>query len=108
MIPHYLALVVLVIGALFVYFFGWCAVLITGRYPDALFNYAVGVSRWSTRIQAYMFQMTDKYPPFSMGDDPSYPVRLTVERPRGLGDVEGPTSAGLMNCDHAKAAMSNI
>ncbi len=66
-IPHYLALAVLIAIALLAAVVGWFAVLITGRYPRALFDYLVGVGRWTLRVQAYAFLLvTDQYPPFSL------------------------------------------
>lgn len=65
--PHYVALVVLSIGAIGVWVIAWFAILFTGRYPRALFDYLVGVGRWSLRVQAYAFLLvTDRYPPFSL------------------------------------------
>lgn len=67
-IPHYLALVVLAVGAIGAIVLAWFSILFTGRYPKALFNYVVGVGRWGLRVQAYAFLLiTDRYPPFSLG-----------------------------------------
>src|SRR4030095_15447136 len=66
-IPHYIVLVFLVLGAILAIFIAWIAILFTGRYPRPLFDYVVGVGRWSLRVQAYAFLLvTDKYPPFSL------------------------------------------
>ena len=66
-LPHYVVLVVLWIVALLAVFVAWFAILFTGRYPRALFDYVVGVVRWSFRVEAYAFLMvTDRYPPFSL------------------------------------------
>ncbi len=66
-IPHYLVLAVLFIGAIVAVIIAWFAILLTGRYPRGLFDYVVGVGRWSLRVQAYAFLLvTDRYPPFSL------------------------------------------
>jgi Domain of unknown function (DUF4389) len=66
-IPHYIVLVVLGLIALFAVVIAWFAILFTGRYPRALFDYVVGVSRWSLRVEAYAsLLVTDRYPPFSL------------------------------------------
>jgi hypothetical protein len=66
-LPHYIVLAVLWIGAVFAIVAAWFAILVTGRYPQALFDYVVGVSRWSLRVSAYAFLLvTDRYPPFSL------------------------------------------
>ena len=80
-LPHYLCILVLEIGLLFAVVIGWFAVLFTGQYPPAMFNYVVGVTRWATRVQAYYFLVTDQYPPFSLDDDPNYPVGVEVDYP---------------------------
>jgi hypothetical protein len=66
-IPHYIVLAVLAIIALFAVVFAWFAILITGRYPRALFDFVVGVDRWCLRVTAYAFLLvTDLCPPFSL------------------------------------------
>jgi hypothetical protein len=66
-IPHYIVLAVLAVGAVFAILIAWFAILITGRYPRALFAYVVGVGRWALRVQAYAaLLITDRYPPFSL------------------------------------------
>ena len=44
----------------------WFAILFTGRYPEGLYGFGVGVQRWTLRVQAYLFLMRDEYPPFSL------------------------------------------
>jgi hypothetical protein len=66
-IPHYLVLLVLYLGAIFVLIAAWFAILFTGRYPRGLFDYMVGVGRWHNRVVGYAFTLvTDRYPPFRM------------------------------------------
>lgn len=66
-IPHYIVLAVLFVAAIFVVIIAWFAILFTGRYPESLFNYVVGVMRWSLRVSAYVtLLVTDEYPPFSL------------------------------------------
>jgi hypothetical protein len=66
-IPHYIVLFFLVIGAILAIIVAWFAILFTGRYPRSLFDYVLGVARWSLRVEAYaLFMLTDRYPPFSL------------------------------------------
>jgi hypothetical protein len=81
LIPHYLVLIVLVFGAAFAILFSWFAVVFTRRYPRGLFDYVVGVYRWAWRVTAYLFLMTDRYPPFTLGDDPEFPARFDIAYP---------------------------
>jgi hypothetical protein len=66
-IPHYFLLVFLGIAALGAVIVAWFAILFTGSYPRSLFDFVVGVLRWSNRVTAYAFTLvTDRYPPFSL------------------------------------------
>jgi hypothetical protein len=66
-IPHYIVLFFLGIGALVAVIVAWFAIIFTGRYPQNLFRFVVGVIRWSNRVTAYAFLLvTDKYPPFQL------------------------------------------
>jgi hypothetical protein len=66
-LPHYIVLVVLLVAAYVVLFIAYFAILFTGRYPRAMFDFVVGTVRWWLRVHAYSYLlMTDRYPPFSL------------------------------------------
>ena len=66
-IPHYLVLILLGVFSVVVTVIAWFAILFTGRYPRGLFDFVVGVIRWSLRVQAYVALLTtDRYPPFRL------------------------------------------
>src|SRR5437868_9313340 len=66
-IPHYVVLFFLWIAAAVAVILAWFAILFTGRYPQGLFNFVVGVIRWTNRVTAYAFALvTDEYPPFRL------------------------------------------
>ena len=66
-IPHYVVLFFLYIGAVFAVIAAWFAILFTGRFPRGIFDYLVGVGRWTNRVTAYAFILvTDDYPPFRL------------------------------------------
>jgi hypothetical protein len=66
-IPHYIVLVFLYIAVVVVVIIAWFAILFTGRYPQGMFDFVVGVVRWALRVGAYAFLLvTDRYPPFSL------------------------------------------
>lgn len=66
-IPHLIVLFFLGIASIVAVVIAWFAILLTGRYPRGLFDFVVGVTRWSNRVTAYcLFLVTDRYPPFSL------------------------------------------
>ncbi len=66
-IPHYIVLWFLWIVTFFVIVVAWFAIVFTGRYPRGLFDFVVGMIRWSLRVSAYAYLLvTDAYPPFSL------------------------------------------
>ena len=66
-IPHYIVLFFLWIGTVVAVIVAWFAIVFTGRYPQNLFRFVVGVIRWSNRVNAYAFLLvTDEYPPFQL------------------------------------------
>lgn len=69
MIPHMICLAFLSIGAVFVRLIAFWVVLITGKYPEGMHKFMVGLMRWQFRVNAYMGYLTDTYPPFSMSGD---------------------------------------
>ena len=59
----------------------WVVIVITGRFPAALFDFVSGFVRFLTRLTAYASLLTDRYPPFGLSDDSEYPVRMTFAGP---------------------------
>jgi hypothetical protein len=59
----------------------WFAIVITGRYPQGLYDFVAGYTRLLTRVTAYTALLCDPYPPFGGGDAPEYPVRLEFAGP---------------------------
>jgi hypothetical protein len=77
-IPQFIVLFFVGIGAFVVAVLGWFAALFTGRLPESFARFLLGYVRWSTRVNAYEFLLTDTYPPFALDPDPNYPVDVTV------------------------------
>ncbi len=94
LLPHILALTVLWLIWGVLTFVAWVMILITGSYPRSIFDLNLGVLRWTWRVQYYGYSAlgTDRYPPFTLEEVPSYPARLDIAYPaqlsRGLALVK--------------------
>jgi hypothetical protein len=83
-VPHLIVLYLLALAASVVLFIGWWGALFTGRLPRFAVTFLSGYLRWSTRVTAYQYLLTDAYPPFTLDDDPAYPVRVAIPEPQRL------------------------
>ena len=85
-IPHFVVLFFLWIAFVVLTIVAFFAILVTGRYPRGIFDFNVGVLRWTWRVSYYSYGAlgTDRYPPFTLDEQPDYPATLAVAYPERL------------------------
>ena len=76
-IPQLIVVYMLGVAAYVITFIGWFGALFTGRLPVFAADFLTGYLRWLSRVYAYLYLLTDEYPPFTLADA-EYPVRLAT------------------------------
>ena len=81
-IPHLIWLALYGIATFVVVFIAWFALLFTAKYPEGMYNFVVGFQRYATRVNAYTYLVTDKFPPFNGSADEAYAAHFLIGPPK--------------------------
>lgn len=82
LIPWMIVAFFYAIGAYIATIIAWFAIVFTGDYPKALYDFNAGFVRFSARVNGFYYLLTDEFPSFGGGEDPDYPIRTLVEPPK--------------------------
>ncbi|GAA1960442.1 DUF4389 domain-containing protein [Catenulispora subtropica] len=77
-IPQLIIAYFLMVAGFFVIIVGWFAALFTGRLPEGIRDFLIGVLRYQVRVHGYVLLLVDEYPPFMFFDAPGYPIQIEV------------------------------
>jgi hypothetical protein len=80
-IPQAILLFFVSVAAFFAIIGAWFVALFSGRLAGGLREFIAGALRWGLRVQGYFFFLTDTYPPYSLGEEETYPIRLAIPPP---------------------------
>lgn len=69
------------IAQLVVIVLAWFAILFVGRFPEGMYNFVGGILRFTQRVSGFLFLQTDAWPPFGIGEDQAYPIRVNFHPP---------------------------
>lgn len=87
LIPHLVILFFLLIAGAIVQLIATIVILFTGRYPQGMFNFYVGVTRWGACVYGYLAHLYDDYPKFTLDPVPGYPLQLEVDYPEKMNRI---------------------